>query len=197
MADWRDRLTQRMLELGLSQAEMCRRAQVKSTMLTDILKRGQTPSVANLFKIARAVNFSLSELYEGVVPSSEYTVRVTGIYEGGAVLDAARAGQEPDVSVSLPRDNLESIRVNSDRLELAGYRRGDVLMGIRVPSERASNLIGKDCIVETGDGQRTIARLAKGSSANRYNLRFFHSRDADMEDVEIAWVAPISMILRD
>lgn len=197
MSDWRDRLIKRMEELGLSQAAVCRRAGVKSTMLTDILKRGQTPSVANLFKIARAVNFSLSELYEGVVPSSVYTVQVTGIYEGGAVLDAAQAGDNTDVSVSLPREHLESIRVNTDRLELAGYRRGDVLMGVRVASDRASNLIGKDCIVETTDGYRTIARLAKGSRLGLYNLRFFHSRDQDREDVEIAWVAPISMILRD
>jgi transcriptional regulator with XRE-family HTH domain len=197
MSEWRDRLINRMEELGLTQAEVCRRAGVKSTMLTDILKRGQTPSVANLFKIANAVNLSLSELYEGVVRSSAYNVRVTGILEGATVLDAARSGKDTEISVSLPRDNLETIRIRSDLLEPAGYRRGDTVMGIRVDAQRAGNLIGKDCIVELADGHRLIAQLAKSAHVNRYNLRFFHRSQPDMEDVEIAWVAPISMILRD
>ena len=197
MSDWRDRLIKRMEELGLSQAEVCRRAHVKSTMLTDILKRGQTPSVANLFKIATVVNLSLSELYEGVVRSTDYSVRLTGTYEGGAVLDAAQAGETTNVLVSLPREHLESIRVNTDRLDLAGYRRGDVLMGVRVAASHADNLAGKDCIVELADGRRLIAQLAKSNHVGRYNLRFFHRSQPDMENVEIAWVAPISLIVRD
>lgn len=60
MADWRTRIERRREELGYTRAELARRADLKPTMIHDIVERGVTPSVANLFKIARALNFTLS-----------------------------------------------------------------------------------------------------------------------------------------
>lgn len=197
MSDWRERLQQRRDELGYTNAELARRAGLKPTMLHDILERGTTPSVANLFKIARALNFTLSELYEGVVASASHNVTITGVYEGGVVLDAARAGERTDFTVSFPREDVESIRVRTDLLEPAGYRRGDVIMGVRHAATSANTIVGKDCIIALPDGQRIVAQPVKQTGSTSYNLRFFHRSQPDREDVEIAWAAPITMIVRD
>lgn len=197
MGDWRQRLAARRDELGYTNAELARRAEIKPTMLHDVLERGTTPSVANLFKIARALNFTLSELYEGVVPSPSHTVTLTGVFEGGIVLDAARAGERTDFTVSFPREDVESIRVRTDLLEPAGYRRGDVIMGVRHAPTAANSIVGKDCIVAMPDGSRLVAQLVKQIGPASYNLRFFHRSQPDREAVEIAWAAPITMIVRD
>lgn len=197
MTDFRARLTQRRDELGMTNAELARRADIKPTMLHDVIERGTTPNVANLFKIARALNLSLSQLYEGTVSSPSNLVVLTGVYEGGLVLDAARAGEKAEVTVLFPRGDVESIRVRSDLLEPAGYRRGDVLMGVRHASAAANNLVGKDCIVGMPDGTRLIAMVAKHTGNSGYNLRFFHRSQPDREAVEISWAAPITMITRD
>jgi transcriptional regulator with XRE-family HTH domain len=197
MSDWRERLQRRQAELGYTRAELARRADIKPTMLHDIIERGTTPSVANLFKIARALNFTLSELYEGTVRSTSNTFALTGVLEGGTVLDASRAGEKADFTVSFPREDLESIRVKSDLLDAAGYRRGDVLMGVRHAADRASNLLGRDCIVCLASGERMVGVLHKQTGRSSYNLRFFHRSQPDREAVEIAWAAPITMIVRD
>lgn len=197
MSDWRARLIKRRKELGYTNAELARRADIKPTMLHDILERGTNPSVANLFKIAKALNFTLSELYEGTLASSSYRVAVTGVYEGGVVLDTHQAGEQPDFVVTFPSTSLESVRVRSDLLEPAGYRRGDILMGVRHAPTAANNIVGKDCIVATLDGVKLVAHPVKQISATSYNLRFFHRSQPDREAVEIAWAAPITMIVRD
>jgi transcriptional regulator with XRE-family HTH domain len=197
MSDWRTRLTKRRDELGYSNAELARRADVKPTMLHDILDRGTNPSVSNLFKIAKALNFTLSELYEGALSSRSHRLAITGVYEGGVVLDTHQSGEQPDFAVSFPATNLESVRVRSDLLEPAGYRRGDVLMGVRHNAQAANNIVGKDCILATADGARIVAHPVKHVGPSTYNLRFFHRSQPDREAVEIAWAAPITMIVRD
>jgi transcriptional regulator with XRE-family HTH domain len=197
MSDWRARLIKRREELGYSNAELARHADVKPTMLHDILERGSNPSVANLFKIAKALNFSLSELYEGTIASTSHRVAITGVYEGGVVLDTQDRGEPNHVEVTFPSTNLESVRVRSDLLDPAGYRRGDVLMGVRHAATAANNIVGKDCIVALPDGTRLVTHPVKQTGPASYNLRFFHRSQPDCEAVEIAWAAPITMIVRD
>ena len=173
MNDWRARLIKRREELGYTNAELARRAEIKPTMLHDILERGTNPSVANLFKIAKALNFTLSELYEGAIASASHRIAITGVYEGGVVLDTQNSGEQTHVDLTFPSAHLESVRVRSDLLDPAGYRRGDVLMGVRHAPTAANNIVGKDCIIATLDGAKLVAHPVKQTSATSYNLRFF------------------------
>ena len=61
--DWPDRLLKRIEELGLTNAEVCRQAGLKSSTISDI-KRGNRPSIDRIAKLARAVNWSLDQLYD-------------------------------------------------------------------------------------------------------------------------------------
>lgn len=197
MSDWRDRLIHKRDELGLTNAELARRAGIKPTMLHDILERGTTPSVENLFKISRALHFTLSELYEGTVTSVTHRVKITGECEGAAVVDSKSGTQPDDVVVTLPTDGVESIRIVGDLFEASGYRRGDVICGVKHPPTAANSLVGKDCIIATLDGTRMIAHPVKQTGPSAYNLRFLHRSQPDREHVQLAWAAPITMIVRE
>lgn len=62
--DCPERFLQRVEELNLSDAEVCRRAGLEGTSIADI-RRGVRPSVDRAAMLARAVNWSLNELYYG------------------------------------------------------------------------------------------------------------------------------------
>jgi transcriptional regulator with XRE-family HTH domain len=195
MEEWRQRLVDRIAELGLSQAEVARRAGIKPTMLTDIIVRETTPSVSNALKIAAALGFSLSELYEGKL-SSHITLAINGIYDGDTVRQASEVGESREVSIPLPRDMVETLKIASDRHETAGYRRGDIVVGVRTSAAHCHNLVGKDCIVKLASGRRLLASLMRGDGG-KFSLRFFHRSQSDMQDVDLAWAAAVSLIIRE
>lgn len=195
MDTWRQRLVDRIEELGLTRAEVSRRAGVKPTMLTDILVRNNTPSVHNLFKIAQALNLSLSELYEGRL-AQIVTLTVNGVHDGDTVRNLGENGENERVSISLPRESVETLKIATDRYEAAGYRRGDVVAGVRTSGAHAHNLIGKDVIAQLANGRRVLGQL-QSPSAGRLSLRFFHRSEQDIQDVDLSWAAPITLIFRE
>ena len=92
-------------------------------------------------------------------------------------------------------DDMVAVLVDTMELEPT-FRRGDVLCGRRMLGHNLDNVIGRDCIVVTKDGERHIRTLQRGSKPNRYTLRSLRRSD-DIQDVRVEWVAPITMILRD
>lgn len=191
---WRQRLTARLHELGLTRAEVARRAGVGPTALRDILDRGQTPSVENLSKIARSLGVSLSYLYEGD-SNVKLILTINGISQGRGMWSEVPRRHAKVVPLSFFNDEMVTVEVSDDDLA-PNYRRGDIIAGPRSSGDTLSNLIGSDCIIETKSGRRTVCILMHGSKPGRYNLRSFDLRKDEQRDVEVEWAAPIRLILR-
>lgn len=194
MTDWRTRLEQRMADLGLKAAEVVRRAGVNATFLTDVLKRGQNPSIENLAKVAHAVGLTLGELYEGEgSPTPE--IEIIGMALGEAWRPTATDTRKV-LSLDILARDLVWLQVEGDAL-LPHYRDGDVIGGPSMKPASLHNYIGQDVIAQTGDGERFVRVLQRGQVRGRFNLRSFNSRAEDIENVGLAFAAPIQLVLRN
>ncbi len=191
MRTWRDRLKARMDELEMSAAELTRAAGVSYTMMHQILKRGVTPSVDNLTKIAHALGMSLAELLEGrEPPSGEFPITANLSADGSSAPTHA-----PNDLVKLKIEGGEVVAIRILGHHLAPfYRDGDVLLGPRRAGARADNMIGLECIVCTSDDQIHVRYLARGSVAGRFHLRGHAATTPDIEDAKVTWVAPVAWV---
>lgn len=190
--DWRARLAYKMDDLGLTPAEVTRRAGLKPSMMHDILKRGATPSVENLSRIATALGMTLGELVDGTKQRVSISPigRVVG---GGVVLQEASEG------VDLPEffsQDLVVLKVDTNFMAAAGYRPGDVVCGSRTSIERASNLVGLECIVCDTQNTLHIGILLRGASSCLWRLGPISQLQQPVEDIELLWAAPIRLIIR-
>jgi phage repressor protein C with HTH and peptisase S24 domain len=193
MSDWRDRLRQILDERGLGAAEVSLQAGLSHSYLNQLLTRDHKPNLAKLSKIAAVLGVSLGELYEGADAVTQ-TVAIVGTVSGGEGWIAAD-------------DNLGEFEMRVEggepvALEVVGesmmpaYRPGDLLVGAKKGGDRASSLIGKDCIVMTDRGERYVKILMKGTIRGRYTLRSYNPLHQDILDVKIEWAAPIVWVKR-
>lgn len=182
-----------MDERGMTAAELTKRAKVNATMVHDIVKRGQTPSIANLAKLASALGVRLVDLLE---PDRNITSTLTlsgCVAEGDMWQEAARG--EREIALTVFSSELVSIEVRTNDLAPT-YRRGDVLCGPKSVGRHVDNHVGNDCVVKLTTGERLIRTLHKGSSPGVYTLRALDRSQPDILDAAPEWVAPIQMILR-
>jgi transcriptional regulator with XRE-family HTH domain len=192
---WRQKLVDRIQELGMSNADVCRIAGMKSSMLSDILGAKQaTPSIANALKIAQAVNFSLQDLFTSDDNQRPYATLI-GSVKGAGMWEPSLLTRPEFVELDVFALDLVWLRVDSHELRPA-YQMGDLLGGPKTVGRSIHNLSGTECIIETKDGTRLVRFLQPDNARDRYILR---SRDPLIEDVanvQLAWVAPIRVIMR-
>lgn len=192
---WRTRLTELIQADGRSRAEIQRAAEVNTTALRDILDRGQTPSVDQLSRIAKALHTTLSYLYDGE-QSISLALNISGVTSGENGVWAEISRQK---TRAIPLDLFDkdhvSIEVRGDDLS-PEFRRGDIISGPKLKGPHLDNQIGRDCIVEAQDGNRYIGVLLRGSTPFKFNVRPFNLRAEEIRDVKVAWVAPIQLIIR-
>jgi transcriptional regulator with XRE-family HTH domain len=191
---WRERLQGRIDNLGLTRAEVCRRAGVNATALRDIIDRGQTPSVENLSKLARAVGYTLTELYENGEPIS-LNFRITGISQGDGMWASLPPQQARIIPLNVFNEDHVWIEIGSD-LEGTLYRRGDVIAGPKMSGTNHHNLIGSEVVMATKDGRQLIGILMPADKANRYSIRPFDPKRPDTRNVEVEWIAPVRFVIR-
>lgn len=194
MPDWRSRLEQRIADLGLKAAEVVRRAGVNSTFLTDVLKRGQNPSIENLAKVAQVVGLTLGELYDGEGSPSP-TIEIAGMALGEAWRPTPSDGRKV-LSLDVLARDLVWLQIEGDAL-LPHYRDGDVIGGPRMKPASLHNYMGQDVIAQTVDGERFVRVIQRGQVKGRFNLRSFNSRAEDITNVSLAFAAPIQLVLRN
>lgn len=192
--DWRERLQRRIDTLGITRAEVARRAGVNATAIRDIIDREQTPSVENLAKIARSVGYTLSDLYEGT-DRVHISLRVNGVSTGNSMWAEIPAKHSKIVPLQILDDEFVSVEIGNDDL-LPAYRRGDIVAGPKFSGVAVDNILGADCIVETADGSKVICILLSAERAGSYTLRSFDLRQKDKPAVKLSWAAPIRLILR-
>lgn len=195
IVDWKKRLDGRIEELGLTRAEVLRRAGLNKGFFVNLEKgKSQFPGIDSLVALANAVGWSLwnllgEETGDGLRLMLQHRIRANEMWQDGS-------GRPREVPLSVLSQDLISLEVETDEYRIAGYRRGDIVSGARSFGRHIDNLIGLDCIVETSDGQKLFKVLAKGSIQGRYTLKSFNPQNEDMADVRIKWAAPVQMILR-
>lgn len=191
---WRERLQAAFDETNMNVAELMRRAGVPATAWHDIMKRGQNPSVDRLARLASALGRTLDEIYLGT-ETDLLQLAVTGACTEGEMWEELDARGMRAVPFRMIGDDMVAVSVETMEFEPT-FRRGDVLCGRRMIGHALDNVIGKDCIVATKDGERYIKTLQRGTKPGRFTLRSIR-RSPDITDVRVDWVAPITMILRE
>lgn len=196
VVDWKKRLDERIVQLGLSEAEVLRRANLNRAFFSN-LETGKSgrPRIDSLQALAQAVGWSLYNLFDDGAPGGlkldiQYRIQADEMW-------AERGSEGPrELPLTFLSQDLISFEVETNEYRSSGYRRGDVVSGARSFGQHIDNLIGFDCIIETVDGQKLFKVLAKGSVRGRYTLKSFDPSEEDLKDVRIAWAAPVQMILR-
>ena len=165
------------------------------TFVRDLLEKGTDPRTENLKALAEALGMTLSELYEGDAAMFQ-KIRIVGHVVGNGGW-AAEDRKTSSNAVEFRVDGGEPIAVLVAGNDMfPAYRDGDLLIGARFAGASADNLIGRECIILTEDGQRHIRFLARGFSRGKFNLRSYNPIENDIENVKLKWVAPILWIKR-
>lgn len=90
-------------------------------------------------------------------------------------------------------DTPVAVRVTGTSM-VPAYREGDLLF-----AEEASlvgkDVVGRDCILQTGDGRRLVKRVHRGSGAGWFRLFSYETQDFS-DDLRLAWASPIRWIQR-
>lgn len=192
---WRRRLKELMSERGFTDAELERRAGIKQGHTRALFSAKHGPRLDTMVAVANAFGITLTELVDGQslhgrrVPIVGYVSAGDGwnSFDGDGAID--------EVEIVLPSGPAVALEVRGDSMSPV-YRSGDVLIGTKRATRNASNLIGTDCIIETSTGARYVKFLMKGAYPNKFNLRSYNPLHADVENVGIAWAAPITMVIR-
>lgn len=196
LGDYKIRLKARIAELGMTDKQVCEEAGVSPAFLSN-LWAGKTkqPGVENLYAVCRVVGWKIYNLFDDGIPERVKLAVQHRILSNEMWTD--QGGREPkELQLSFLNQELVVLEVETNDYRSSGYRRGDVVAGVRSVGQYIDNHIGAECIVQTETGQKLFKVLAKGSVRGRYTLKSFDPAEDDLQDVKIKWAAPIQMILR-
>lgn len=195
MEDWRDRLKRLIEERGLNMKQLSLAAGLGETAVRDMLQKVTSPRIDTVLAIADQLGITLTELMEGR-QNGPRKVSVIGYVSAGEGWTPFEGdGPVDDIEISIEGGAPVGLVVRGDSMTPV-YRDGDLLIGAKRPTANVAKLIGRDCIVETTRGERFVKFIGKGSIRGRFNLKSYNPMHPDKENVEIAWAAPISMVIR-
>ncbi len=193
--DWRTRLKTIIDETpGLTMKSLSLRAGLGATALHDILRRGTSPSVDTLVAVAKVLGIKPSQLIDGD-ENIKLTIPVVGIVSAGEGWTPVDDGVDGNVEFELGAHDTIAVEVRGDSMAPV-YRNGDMLICHRRFGPNADNLIGLDCVIRTAKGDNFVKILKRGSRPNRFNLKSYNPVVDDIEEVALAWVAPVAWIKR-
>lgn len=181
-----------MDQRGLNMRELSAAAKLGETAVRDLLERRPDPRLSTVLAVSKALGKSLSEIVEGNEP----------LYQIVAISGCASAGEawEPfddglgELELHIAGEPI-AIEVKGSSMAPI-YRNGDILAGPKCLSGHAEKMIGRDCILATESGERYVKYLTKGSTKGRFDLRSYNPLNKDIENVKLAWAAPIVWVKR-
>lgn len=196
MYGWRARALARIEDLkarGVTMKEISLHAGKNAGWLSETLKNDSNPRIDSFLALADAIGVPAAFLLEG---DERFTVRVPtlGAIDGDETWKASRPGAS-ESAFELGSPDVACYRVEGNAMAPA-YRDGDEVFCRIADPRHADNLIGKDCVGRTQDGLRFVKILERGSRRGRYRLRSYKPGVPDIEDVELAEIAPIIWIKR-
>lgn len=145
-------------------------------------------------KLAKAAGVSPVWLLQGD-ESFHLSIPTIGVVDKGEEWTPTPDAQEAPVDFGLVAHDTVSLEVRGNSMAPA-YRDGDFLVCSRFYGPSLDNLIGQDCVVRTLKGQCLLKILRRGSRPGRFNLRSYIPSVDDIEDVQLAWAAPVVWIKR-
>lgn len=182
--------------MGESQAEFGDRFAVEQATVSR-WEKGEPVARRHQDPIARLAGMTVAEFFHS--NEQPRLIPIVGYVGGGdrftPVDDHAPGAAIEHVSLSLGDENQVAVRVRGPSMSPV-YRDGDVIIGVRLTSRSLANAINLDCIVMTADGDGYVKRVLKGTKPGRFRLRSYNPDYADIEDVAIAWAAPVSWVGR-
>lgn len=185
-----------MKELGLKATDLDKVGSRSGTLITDAERKGASPSIDNFAKLARKLEMSVGELFDGgkAIPEK---LRIAGYVRGSEMWHAVAKKEVKEVGLSFFDKDLVILQIETNEMQ-PSYRMGDVVAGPRMLGRNLDNLIGKEVICETAEGEKYLKRLARGTrGVGTFTLRSLIHGVGDVENVRLDWAAPVSMILRD
>jgi phage repressor protein C with HTH and peptisase S24 domain len=191
---WRERLKTIIDETpGLTMKSVSQKAGLSSSTVHSIIANGASPSVDNFIKICAAINVEPTQLLGG--ERLTISIPVVGFVSAGEGWTSVDDGGQDAVEFDLGTGDCVAVEVRGDSM-VPVYRNGDTLICNRQYGPNADNLIGLDCVIRTADGRNYVKILRRGSQPGRFNLRSYNSSVDDIENVALAWVAPVAWIKR-
>lgn len=83
------------------------------------------------------------------------------------------------------------------KANMGEYRAGDSIICEKHGANKPKNAIGKDCLIELKNGDRTFAKLANGSKPGTYTLIPIGNSGVLLENCHIAFAAPVVTLVRN
>ncbi len=190
---WSDRLSEAAEAFPGGRKGLSVKAGLNETFLRDTLKRGTMPGIEKFLAICRAAHVDpFFILYGDNAP--KFTIPVLGIVSAGEGWSNQDGATFEPIEFEIEKDDIVSIEVRGDSMAPV-YRSGDHLICQR-HQRGFDNLIGLDCAVLTADGQGYVKILKRGTRPNRFNLKSYNVANEDIENVQLAWAAPVIWIKR-
>lgn len=191
MANWKERLE--VLIGDDSMKAVSRRASLGDTAVFDMLRRDRSPSIDNFIAVARAVGVSPAWLLSGD-DQDRHQVPIVGIASAGDGWAPGDDGLEFTDFLLSGRD-LIAVEVRGDSM-FPVYRDGDMLICERLRGRQIIDFVGRDCVIQTTDGQHLVKQLKAATRGGLYRLKSYNQRFDDLDNVALAWAAPVLWIKR-
>ena len=160
------------------------------TAVRDILEKNVSPRISTLEALASSVNLRVQDFFEDGSPVQ--TVRIVGCVsagEGWLPFDDL----QDDMPIHVPGADPIAVEVRGDSM-VPVYRDREYICGSKIELGSGRRIVGRDCIVMTTDGRGFVKFVQRGSQRQRFNLRSYSPLVEDLEDVALAWAAPITSV---
>lgn len=172
-------------------------AGLSETYIRDLIERGVEPTLAKLEAIANQLGLPMSYFFDE--ESTPPQIAIKGYASGGDRWTPVDDYQDGDgiahIDLDIANPDLIGVRVRGPSMSPV-FRDGDDLICFPQHGLDISSAVGKDCVVETANQERYIKQVLKGSKKNTYRLRSYNTEFPDIEDVALAWAAPVLWIRR-
>jgi phage repressor protein C with HTH and peptisase S24 domain len=190
---WRKQLQLLMKERGLAVTVLSKRAGLDRSSLSKILK-GTDPTIDSFLAICKELGVSPSQILEegeSFAPS----IALVGFASGGEGWTPIEGSTNDTVDFDIAQRDTIAIEVRGDSMSPV-YRSGDTLICQRHYGPHLDNFIGRDCVIQTKNGDHYIKIMKRGSRPNRMTLKSYNPLVDDIEDVAVAWAAPVVWVRR-
>jgi DNA-binding phage protein len=175
---------------GIKRKTLSKKAGLNEQAVRDILSKTDNPQVGTLLAIAKALEMPASALFGQIVP---IIGRVTG---SGVIVPRADGDGSHNYAVRPPAGmgEIVALIVEGNGM-MPAFRDGEIIYAERADTDTEDDFIGTQCVVRLkANDEMLIKMVAKGSEPGLYTLRDW--RGDDIENVPLAWAAPITFTTR-
>lgn len=196
----RKRYIERMEELRLRASDVEKRGGLKPGSLRDYLGRpdrpGNEPSIEKAMRLATAIGWTLEQFYHKV-NKIELKLRINGVAKGQGMWSSVDSDRPEEIPLEIPTEGLVAIKISHEgEAPHLGFRAGDTIIGNKFEGPNFGNLLRTECVIYTKDGQQLLGVLHAGSKKGRFNVQPLNPMIEPVNEVELDWVAPITLIVR-